>query len=340
MTQDPKLVLQELKENIYRPIYFLQGEETFYIDEISDFIEKNCLEEAQKGFNQIILYGKDVDVSTILSNAKRFPMMSDRQVVIVKEAQDVKDLNKEAADRLIDYIKNPLASTILVFAHKNKVLDGRKALAKTLDKQAVLVTTKKLYDNQVPNWVQDFIKAKGHAIDQKAVLMVVESVGSDLAKISNELQKVIINFSEKTTITADHIQKYIGVSKDYNVFELQNALGKKDVLKVNRIINYFEKDLKNNPIIPIIALLYSYYSKVLLCHTSEDKSDRGIASLLGVNPFFVKDCKVAATNYPLSKVLKVISYIKEADLQSKGIVGGAMNEGQILKELTFKMMHT
>ena len=334
-------VLADLKNGNYSPVYFLQGDEPFYTDQISDYIEKNALEEAQKGFNQVIMYGRDHTIGSIMTQAKRFPMMSERQVVIVKEAQNILDINNEAGAKLLSaYISNPLATTILVFAYKNKTLDGRKALGKELDKKAILVTSKKLYDNQLPDWIATYCKDNGHAIRQKAVMLIAESVGNDLSKIANEIGKMLINFKGHTEIDEEHVQKYIGISKDYNVFELQKSLGKREVLKANTIVNYFEKNSKAHPIIPIIALLYSYYSKILLVHHSTDKSDRGIASKLKVNPFFAKDYIIASKNYGLGSTVLAIQAIHKADMQSKGIEGGNISQGQILKELIFTIMHS
>lgn len=341
MPQDPSAILGELKKGTFKPVYFLQGEESFYIDQISDYIEENALEEAQKGFNQVILYGKDVDVNGVLSNAKRFPMMSERQVVIVKEAQEIRDLGKEdSAKWLLEYIKAPLTSTVLVFCHKNKALDGRKALGKAMDKNAVLVTTKKMYDNQIPDWITSHVKDNGYGIHPKAVVLLSESVGANLANLSNEITKVMINVPKGTEINEDHITKFVGVSKDYNVFELQKALATKNVLKANQIIAYFAKDPRKNPIIPIIALLFSYFSKILVMHHTKDKSDKNLASILKVNPYFLKDYKQAAGNYSLVGAIQIIKYIQEADLQSKGVGVGNMDQATILKELVFKIVHS
>ena len=334
------VVLSDLKNGNYSPVYFLQGDEPFYIDQISDFIEKNAVDEAQKGFNQVVMYGRDHTIGSILTQAKRYPMMSERQVVSVKEAQNITDITNEAGSKLLSaYLSSPLATTILVFAYKNKTLDGRKAIGKEIDKKAVLVTSKKLYDNQVPDWISTYCKENGHAIRQKAIMLISESVGNDLSKIGNEITKMLINFNGHTEIDEEHVQKYIGISKDYNVFELQNALGKRNILKANQIIDYFEQDPKGNPIIPIIALLYSFYSKILLVHHSQDKSDRAIASKLKVNPFFAKDYIIAAKNYKLASTILAIQSIHKADLESKGIEGGSASQAQILKELIFRIMH-
>ncbi len=334
-------VLDDLKKGKFSPVYFLQGEESFYIDEITSFIEKNALDDMQKGFNQTVMYGKDHDMNAVLMNAKRFPMMSDRQVVIVKEAQDLKDLGKESGDtQLANYIKNPLPSTILVFAHKNKTLDGKKSLPKLLKKEATVVTTKKLYDNQIPAWILEFVKAKGYKISQKAQFMIAESVGSDLSKLANEINKVIINFSQPgAEITEEHVQKYIGVSKDYNVFELQNALAKKDILKANKIVLYFEKNPKDNPLVMVVPSLYTYFTKLLLIHTLDVKSDVAVGQALKIHPFIAKDFLTASKLYPLEKLYQIFHALQLADLKNKGIQSGSESDGEILKELVFKILH-
>lgn len=333
-------IIKNIHAGQYAPIYFLQGEEPYYIDLISDLIERNALDEAAKGFNQIILYGKDVSISDVLNNAKRFPMMSDRQVVIVKEAQSIIDIGKDSgAQPLIQYLENPLPSTILVICFKHKKLDGRKALAKALEKHAVFLTSKKMYDNQVPDWIREYFRNKEFAITDKSVFMLADYIGNNLERLSNEIDKMLINFKEKVEITDQHIQKYIGISKEYNAFELQKAVAYKELVKANKIINYFEANPKTNPVIPIISLLYSYFSKLLILHGTPDKSDNNLASVLKVNRFFLKDYTMAARNYSAAKVIRIISDLRHADLQSKGVNAANIPDGQILKELIFKIMH-
>ncbi|MTI19794.1 DNA polymerase III subunit delta [Fulvivirga sp. RKSG066] len=340
MGQTADKVLSELKSKKYAPVYFLQGEETYYIDLISDYIEDNVLNETEKGFNETIMYGKDVSMSDVLTNARRFPMMAERQVVIVKEAQQINDLNKENGQKLlIDYIQNPSATTILVFCHKNKTLDKRKSLGKLIDKHAITVTTKKLYDNQVPAWVEQYLGSKGFKATPKAVQMLSESIGNDLERLSNEIDKILINFKDKVQIDEHVVQKYVGISKDYNVFELQKALMVKDVVKANKIVNYFEANAKKNPIIPVIAILYSFYSKLLMIYGTKDKSERNLASVLRVSPYFVKDYITATRYYDLAQVIGNIHYIKVADLKSKGVDNVSTDDGQLLRELVFKLIH-
>jgi len=340
MPSNPEEVLKDLKSGKYAPIYFLQGEESFFIDQISDFIEKNALAEHEKGFNQIVMYGKDANVSTVLNNARRFPMMADRQVVIVKEAQNISDLNKEEAyNLLISYLQNPLPSTILVFAHKYKTLDGRKPLAKEMDKRAVVVKSEKVPEYKLSPWIEGYIKQKGHTVDVKAAHMLAESIGNKLDVLTNEIDKMLINFTEPVKIDVNHIQQYIGISKDYNNFELTKAISFRDVLKANKIINHFSQNQKSNPLIPIIALLYLHFSRLLLVHANKNLSEKEVAAKIKVNPYFVKEYLLAAKNYGLGKVIDNIGYLQEADLRSKGINANGWEESHILKELIFKIMH-
>ncbi|AHM58910.1 DNA polymerase III subunit delta [Flammeovirgaceae bacterium 311] len=337
---NPESVLQEIKSGRLAPVYFLQGDEPYYIDQIAEYIEKNILTEAEKGFNQMVLYGKDAPMATVLNQARRFPMMSERQVVIVKEAQDIPDLGREEGKKLLEnYVKNPLPSTILVFCHKYKSLDGRSGLAKIIDKHAILINTKKLYDNQLPDWIEQYVKSTGNAIDPKAAFMLAEYIGNDLARLANEVQKLLLNFKEKVTIDSALVQKYVGISKEYNTFELQKALAFRDVVKANQIIQYFEGNPKNNPVILVIAFLFSYYSKLLILHHQQAYQEAAVAKILGLHPFIAKEYLPALRNYPPHKVIENIGWIQQADLQSKGIVGGSMSEGQILKELVFRLMH-
>lgn len=340
MAQTAESVLKDLKAGRYAPVYFLQGEEPYFIDKIAGYIEKHALSEAEKGFNQVVMYGKDVDVAAILNNARRYPMMSERQVVIVKEAKDIQDLNKADGQTMLEnYVKNPQPSTVLVICHKYKTIDGRKSITKTLDKHAVFVTAKKLYDNQVPDWINQYVTDAGFTIERKAAFMLTEYIGNDLERLTNEIDKVLINFQTKIQIDASIIQKYVGISKEYNVFELQKALSLRDVVKANRIVQYFESNSKNHPVIPMIAMLFSFYSRLLIIHHSGERSEAGIARLLKINPFFAKEYVTAVQYYSLPLVIRNISFLRKADLQSKGIDSGSLTEGQLLKELVFKLLH-
>jgi DNA polymerase III subunit delta len=338
MTADEILV--KLKNKQYAPIYFLQGEEPYYIDLIADYIEANVLSESEKGFNQVVMYGKDADVGTILLQAKRYPMMAERQVVIVKEAQATVDIDKESGIKQLEtYFQNPLPSTVLVFCYKHKVLDGRKAFAKTVNKHAVLLTTKKLYDNQVPGWINSYLKSKGLQINPKATMLLSEYIGADISRLANEIEKLSINLKEGQTITEQMVQENVGISKDYNIFELQTALINQDVLKANRIVNYFEANPKNNPLIPNITLLFSFFAKLLGLHAAPDKSESAISRSLGNRSFLVKEYLQAMRVFHYARTVQIIGFIRQADLQSKGIEGGNMSDGEILRELVFKILH-
>jgi DNA polymerase-3 subunit delta len=340
MPSTAESVIKDLKNGKYAPVYFLQGEEPFYIDLISDYIEKNCLQESEKSFNLTVLYGKEANVNAILQNAKRFPMMAERQVVIVKEAQEISDFGKEKSDDFLNaYIQKPLPSTILVFCYKYKKLDARKSLTKSIDKHCVLVNSEKMYDDKLPAWINSYYSERKYKITAKAAIMMADYIGNNLSRIANETEKLLINIKEGEEVTENLIEKYVGISKEFNVFELQKALGKKDVYKANQIVCYFEANPRNNPIIPIISLLFSFFSKLLLVHGSDDKSEGGLARVLGVNPYFAKDYLQAARMYPAQKVTVIIHDLRKADLMSKGVDNISATEGQILKELIFKILH-
>ncbi|WP_114750235.1 DNA polymerase III subunit delta [Pleomorphovibrio marinus] len=339
MASKPETILKELKSGKFSPIYFLQGEEPFFIDKITRYIEENALPPQDRGFNQILMYGKDVTVSQILNNAKRFPMMADRQLVIVKEAQNIPDLGKEeGANLLMGYLNNPLPSTILVFAHKYKSLDKRKKLGKELDAKAIVVNAEKVPEYKLGPYIEGYIKEKGFTIDARACQVLAESIGNNLEVLTNEIDKMLINFPEPAEINTDHIQKYVGISKDYNSFELTKALSFKDVLKANKIIRYFGQNPKANPIHPLLGLFYLHFTRILLVHANKNLPERDLAGLLKVNPFFVKEYLAAAKVYKLGKIIDIVGYLKEADLRSKG-VDSNMEEHETLKELIFKILH-
>ncbi|NNC70209.1 MAG: DNA polymerase III subunit delta [Flavobacteriaceae bacterium] len=334
MEQINEIVSSIQKGNI-APIYFLMGDEPYYIDKISEYIEKNVLSEEEKGFNQMVLYGRDVSVEDIVSNAKRFPMMAERQVVIVKEAQEL----SRTIENLVPYAENPQPSTVLVICYKYKTLDKRKKLAKIIAKSGVILESKKLYENQVGDWIRRVLSGKKYRIEPKATLMLIEFLGTDLAKINNELNKLLLILDDEKLITAKHIEDNIGISKDYNNFELRKAVGEKQVLKANQIITYFAQNPKSNPLVMTISLLHSFFTQLLLYHGLRDKSKSSVAKALRVNPYFVNDYQKAASNYPMRKVAQVISLLRDADLKSKGVGASNLGQGDILKELLFKVMH-
>lgn len=340
MAQSPDTVLKDLKAKKFAPIYFLDGDEPYFIDAITDYIEKHAIADHEKGFNQLIIYGKDSPIHVILSNARKFPMMADRQVVIVKEAQSIPDLGKEDAQKLlISYLNNPLPSTILVFAHKHKKIDGRGSLKKELDKKTVFMNSEKVKDWKLVEWVEGYFRDLGHQIDTKAAQLLSDSIGNNLEVITNEVGKMLINFSGPTKFTPDHISKYIGINKDYNNFELSKAIGFKNAEKANQIIHYFIQNPKAHPVIPVFSLLYNYFSKIALVHRAGPMPENQLASILGVHPFAAKEYVAAARNYKLGKVIEVFGFIKEADLRFKGVEAGSMNQGEILRELVFKILH-
>lgn len=327
-------ILSDIHKKNFAPVYFLTGDEPYFIDMISDTIENEALDEADRAFNQIVLYGRDVDVETIANHARSFPMMGERMVVIVKEAQDVKNL--EEFEKYLDTIPE---TTLLVFAYKYKKFDKRKTLAKKIDKKGVWFESKKLYDSNIPGWIQNYLKGEGYSITPKATQMLADYLGTDLHKIANELKKLIIALPKKKSIDDADVERNIGISKDYNGFELQNAIGSRDVLKGNRIVNYFGDNGKDNPLLVTVITLYGYFTKLIKLHTTQDKSQGNLASVLGVNPFFVKDYLAAARNYPPATCIRCISILREFDLKSKGYESGDVSEKDLYREMIFKLMH-
>lgn len=330
-----KQIVEEIKSKNTKPIYFLMGEESYYIDKISDYIENNILSEEEKGFNQMILYGRDVTIDDIVANAKRFPMMAEKQVVIVKEAQDL----SRNIEKLVDYAENPQVTTVLVICYKYKTLDKRKKLAKTVAQMGCLFESKKLYENQVSDWISGVLKGKGYQIEPKATHMLVEFLGTNLSKISNELEKLTLIVDQGTVISPLHIEENIGISKDFNNFELRKAIGDKELVKANRIVQYFSQNPKSNPLVMTISLLNGFFTQLLLYHGLKDKGKINVGKMLKVNPYFIPEYQRAAKNYPMRKVAQVISGLREADLKSKGVGASNLAQGDILKELLFKIMH-
>ena len=340
MDAQVKKIWSDVKAGKFAPVYFLQGEESFYIDMISNYIETHALTESEKGFNQVILYGKDVTMASILTNARRFPMMAERQVVIVKEAQDIQDLNKEiGAKLLLDYLARQVPSTILVFSHKHKFLDKRRKMEKKIDQYAVMLNTKKMYDNQLPEFVYEYIKEKKVQVDDRAVQVLCEYVGNDLHRLANEIDKLIISLPPGGGISVDQVMNQVGVSKEYNIFELQKAILQRDSLLANKIVNYFESNTKKNPMIPVVAFLYSFFSKLLMATQVADKSEKGLASELRVSPYAVRDYTLALRQYTQVKIIDNITALKDADLKLKGVNTGAADEGQIFRELVWRIMN-
>lgn len=328
-------IISNIRNKIYHPVYLLSGEEPYFIDMISDFIEENVLDDTEKEFNQTILYGRDVDVPTIIENVKRFPMMANHQVVIIKEAQDIKKI----AD-LADYVSKPLESTILVLCHKYKKIDKRTSFYKAVNKTGVFFESKKLYENKIPQWIEKQLKDKGYRISPKASMLLTEHIGADLSKLRNEIEKLVINLKPGSLIDDAAIEENIGISKDFNIFELQKALGDRDVLRANKIAKYFAANEKEHPMVLSIGGLSNYFTRILKYHFIKDKSRNNVASVLGVHPYFIVDYQKGAQKYNYTQLKNVISYIHEYDLKSKGL--GSTNNvrgGELLKELVFRILN-
>ena len=339
MDASVKKIMGEVKARKYAAVYFLQGEETFYIDVIANYIEENALSPADKSFNQVVVYGKDATMATILTHARRFPMMAEKQVVIVKEAQEIPDLNKESGSKLLlDYLKNPVPSTILVFCHKHKSLDKRKELGKKIDQYTTALNSKKIYDNQLPDFVAEYAHEKKISIEDRAVAALCEYVGNDLHRLSNEIDKLVIT-AGNNSISLNQVMNGVGISKEYNIFELQKAIIRKDTLLANKIVNYFEANTRKNPVIPVVAFLYSFFSKLLAATECTDKSDKGLVSSLKISPYAAKDYVYALRQYPAEKIIYAIASLKVADLKLKGVNAGSDSEGQILRELIFRILY-
>jgi DNA polymerase-3 subunit delta len=328
-------IISDLKKRIFKPVYFLAGEEPYYTDLITDFIEANVLQEAEKSFNQVIYYGDDTSVPAIIEISRRFPMMSSHQVVIIKEAQSLRKI-----EDLILYVEKPLLSTILVINYKYKPLDKRTKFHKALDSLGLYFESTRLRDYQVPAWIEKYLMTQGIKCDPNASALLTEYLGTDLHKIVNELNKLIITLpAGKPLITAPLIEKNIGISKDYNNFELQKAVGEKNILKANMIVNHFAANQKDNPLTLSIASLFSYFSKLLTYHYLTDKSKNNVAAALKVNPYFVKEYETSASKYNVAKTVHIISLLRTYDMKSKGYGDVSSEPGDLLKELVFKILH-
>lgn len=329
-------ILANLRNKIYHPVYFLFGEEPYFIDEISGFIENNVLSDLEKEFNQTVVYGKDTDIPTLISYARRFPMMANYQVLIVKEAQDIDEI-----EELEPYVANPLPSTLLVLCYKYEKADRRKSFFKLVEKTGVLFESARIYDYRMPEWITQYVSGLNYSISPKAGILLTEFLGNDLAKVVNEIRKLVINIPQGQTITEEYVEKNIGISKDYNVFELQRALGKKDILRCNRIIAYFAANPKENPLVKVLPILYSFFTKLLIYHQLEDKSKNNVAAALSVVPFFVGDYQAAAANFNTLKLISVISLLREYDLKAKGVDSNSTSfpDGELMKELIYRILH-
>jgi DNA polymerase-3 subunit delta len=327
-------LISSFKKRDFRPIYFFMGEEAYYIDKLSDYLMENVVSDENKAFDQTVVYGKDVDIDTVINLAKRYPMMSDKQLVVVKEAQQLKSL-----DRLTFYLQKPLSSTILVFCYKYGTLDKRKSVYNAINKAGIVFDSKKVYDNQVAGKVIEIAKEKGLSIDMKSANIIADFLGSDLSKISNEIDKLQIALPEGAVVTPTDIERNIGISKDYNNFELVDALAVKNIEKVNRIVDYFRQDKNGNPLVVTLSVIFNFFVNLLIYSILKDKSKMNVASVLKINPFFVTLYQKAAVNYDTQKIIRIISYIRETDAGSKGVGDLIMGENELLKLLVFKILH-
>ena len=336
-------IFKDIKAKKYAPVYFLHGEESFFINTLVDHLENELLDESQKSFNQYLLYGKEIDINQIIATARKFPMMGDHQLIVVREAQDIKDWKKsQSIEALIHYLRTPVPSTILVFAYQQKSLDKRSKLFKTLITTTVMMEAKKIYDNQIEPWIQNYLDTKSLQMTQKGIMMLSENIGNNLQRLSIEINKLAMNIPKGVEINEQHIQNYVGINRDYNIFELQKAVSFGDYSKAYRIVEYFTLNLNKNPFVITIGQLFNYFNKILIIHQSSVKEKHHIASAIGVNPFFVGEYLNASKRYSLSIVLRNIEFIHDADLKFKGIkpfVSSKGKEGALLKELIFKLMH-
>lgn len=324
-----KQIVSAIKARDLKPIYFLMGDEPYYIDKIADFVANNVLSEEERGFNQMVVYGKDTSVDEIVAHAKRFPMMADYQVVIVKEAQHL----SRTIEQLTAYADNPQPTTVLVVCYKYKKLDKRKKLYKSVSKGGVLFESKKLYENQVADWIRRVLSGKGYAISPKSSAMLVEYLGTDLSRIDNELQKLFLAVEKGQEITPGLIEKHVGISKDYNNFELKKAIAERDLSKASRIVRYFSQNPKENPFVVTVTLLHTFFSQLLQYHGLADRTPKSVAQQLGINPYFVGEYQTAARHYPMKRVSRIISGLRELDLKGKGLGAYNISQEDLLKEL-------
>ena len=333
-------IIRDIRAGKFSSMYVLHGEESFFIEEIYKEIISNVVDEASKDFNETILYGRDTDLSDILAAARRFPMMSDRQLVLVKEAQELKCWKrKDELEKLAAYAESPVKSTVLVFCYMNKKIDGRSKAVKTLSKNGILFLSDKIRDYKLPQWISEYITSVNLSIDAQSSTLLAEYLGNDLSKVVNEITKLKISLPEGSTITSEIIEKHIGISKDYNVFELQRALGTKNIDKASRIVNHFEANPKNNPLAMVIPVLSAYFSRLFIYHGLKDKSQSSAARAMSCSPYAVKDYASAARVFSAAKVARIFGYLRDADRKSKGQGNATVSDGMLLRETVFKILH-
>src|SRR4030095_12082592 len=326
-------IISDWKKGTYKPIYWLEGEEEYFIDKVMKYAESHILNESETGFNLSVFYGKDADWATVVNACRRYPMFAEKQVVLLKEAQQMRDIEKLEA-----YIENPLASTVFLVSYKEKRVDGRTRLAKLLKEKGVVLTTKKLYDNQLPEWTEELVQSKELNISQKALILLVDHIGNDLSRIENEIDKIAINLGKRKGITETDVEQYVGVSKDFNVFELQAALATKNLSKAIQIIQYFEANPKAAPIQLVLPSLYTFFSKVFMIYGLNTRDEKTIATSLGISPFFIKDYLRTTTVYSYADIEKLLLLLSDYNLKSIGINNSGTTDGSLLKEMVVKMI--
>jgi len=333
-------IIRDILSGKFSPLYVLHGEEPFFIEEISKTIISSVVDESSKDFNETIFYGRDTDLEEILAASRRFPMMSDRQLVLVKEAQELKCWKrKDKLEQLATYAESPVSSTVLVFCYMNKKIDGRSKAVKTLSKNGILFLSDKVRDYKLTQWITEYISNVKLSIDPQSAQLIAEYLGNDLRKIVNEITKIKISLPEGSTLTSKVIEKHIGISKDYNVFELQRALGTKNIEKSSRIVNHFEANPKNNPLAMVIPVLSAYFSRLFVYHGLKDKSQNAAARAMSCSPYAVREYASAARVYSVSKVARIFGYLRDADRKSKGQGNATISDGMILRETIFKILH-
>ncbi|HEX7846663.1 MAG TPA: DNA polymerase III subunit delta [Chitinophagaceae bacterium] len=326
-------IINEWKKGIFKPVYWLEGEEEYYIDKVINYAEHQILNESESSFNLTVFYGRDASWPDVMNACRRYPMFAERQVVVLKEAQQMRDVEKLEA-----YVENPLSSTVFVVSYKDKKVDGRTKFAKLLKEKGNLVTTKKMYDNQLPEWTQELIGSKGLSISPKGLALLVDHIGNDLTRIDNEIEKISVNLGKRKTISEEDIEEFIGVSKEFNVFELQGALAKKDLAKAIRIVQYFEANPKAAPIQLVLPSLYSFFSKVFMVFGAGSHDEKTVAAALGVNAWFVKDYMQAANIYTYEGVERVLLLLHNYNLKSVGVNDSGTADASLLKEMVVKMI--
>jgi len=326
-------ILADLKKQQFKTVYWLEGEEEFFIDQVIEYAEKNILSDSEASFNLTIFYGRDTSWPDLFNACRKYPMFSDKQVVILKEAQAMKDVEK-----LESYVEKPLSSTLLFVAYKGKKLDGRTKLAKLLKDKAVLLSTKKLYDNELPEWTSELIKSKGYSITNKALILLIDHIGNDLSRLNNEVNKLILNLDKRKNITEDDVEMFVGISKEFNVFELQQAIANKDLYKAIRIIQYFESNPKAAPIQLIFPSLYNYFSKVQMIYSVPSRDEKTVAAAIGVNAYFVRDYLQTAMQFSSHEIERVLLLLHQYNLKGIGINDAGTTDAMLLKEMTVKMI--